>query len=579
MGNLDARARPWLKPGEQNMTRMTGARCLAETLSGYGVSHVFMVPAVLRRTMAEIERRTGIQCIHTHGEKSAVYMADGFARASGRPGVCMAQQVGALNLAAGLRDPWLASSPVIAMTGGSRPDRRFRGLYQEAEDLPAFEQYTKWNASVDTVERFPDMLRQAFRVATSGSPGPVHLQFQGQEGEIDRDEADLDVVVEEAFRRVPPFRPLADPHDVARTLSCIAAAERPVIVAGGGARHSDAGAALRELAHRLQVPVATSLNGRELIPDSDPLSVGVVGTYSRRSANQVVHEADLVIFVGSRAGSMVTNFWQLPPAGTAVIQVDIDPTVIGRNYPVEVGINADARSALESMLAATGEEGTAPGHRAAWLERVRAQGATWRQERSALIASDNQPMRPERLCNELSRWLPEDALLVVDTGHAGMWMASMFELEHATQSFMRSAGHLGWAFPAGLGARCASPGRPVVTFTGDLGFWYHIGEVETAVRWGIDAITVVNNNHSGNQSKRGFDVAYEGNATERSRQLWVHNEVNFARIASEIGALGIRVEKPAELEPAFDQALSAGRPVVIDVATDLDALAPLAWTA
>jgi acetolactate synthase-1/2/3 large subunit len=559
------------------MTRMTGARCLAQMLAGYGVSHVFMVPAVLRRSMAEIERGTDIRVIHTHGEKSAAYMADGYARASGRPGVCMAQQVGALNLAAGLRDPWLAGSPVIAMTGGSRPERRWRGLYQEAEDLPAFEQYTKWNASVDTVSRFPDMLRQAFRAATSGAPGPVHLQFQGQEGEIDREEADLEVTVDSDFTRVPPFRPLPDPEQVRRALARIAAAERPVLLAGGGARHSGAGEALRRLAHKLQVPVLTSLNGRDTMPDCDPLAAGIPGTYSRRSASQVLHEADLAVFVGTRAGSMVTHFWRLPRPGIAIIQIDIDPAVIGRNYPVEIGINADARSTLEAMLAAAND--SAPPARAAWLVRVHEYGAQWRQERSGLIASDNQPLRPERLCNELSRWLPPDALLVVDTGHAGMWMASMFELEHATQGFMRSAGHLGWAFSAGLGAKCALPDRPVVTFTGDLGLWYHIGELETAVRHGINAITVVNNNHSGNQSKRGFDVAYEGQATARSRELWVHNEVNFARIAEEIGAVGIRVEDPAQLRPAFEQALAADRPVLIDVTTDLDALAPLAWEA
>ena len=559
------------------MTRMTGARCLAQTLSGYGVSHVFMVPAVLRRSMAEMERHTGIRCIHAHGEKPAAYMADGYARASARPGVCMAQQVGALNLAAGLRDAWLASSPVIAMTGGSRPDRRWRGLYQEAEDLPAFEPYTKWNASVDAAQRFPDMLRQAFRVATSGRPGPVHLQFQGQEGEIDRDEADIEVTVDDAFRQVPPLRPLPEPHDVRRALELIAAAERPVIVAGGGARHSGAGDALRALADALQVPVATSLNGRDLMPDSHPLAVGVPGTYSRRSASQALHEADLVLFVGTAAGSMVTHFWRLPRPGTTVVQVDIDPAAIGRNYPAAVGIQADARRTLDAMRAAAAQ--MPPVDRSAWLQRVRELASAWRQERSALTASDNAPLRPERLCSELSRWLPQDALLVVDTGHAGMWMASMFELRHATQGFVRSAGHLGWAFPAGLGAKCALPDRPVVTFTGDLGFWYHIAEVETAVRCGIDAITVVNNNHAGNQSKRGFDVAYEGRATERSRELWVHGEVDFARIATEIGALGIRVDEPGELGAAFDRALVAGRPVVIDVATDIDAIAPLAWEA
>ena len=315
------------------------------------------------------------------------------------------------------------------------------------------------------------------------------------------------------------------------------------------------------------------------MPDSHPLSVGVVGTYSRPSANRTVSDADLVIYIGSSVGSMVSHFWQVPAPATSVIQIDIDAAMIGRNYPVDIGINADARVALEMMLSAATDVSIPSAGRQVWLDQVRAHAAQWNQERSALIASDNQPIRPERLCNELSRWLPADAILVVDTGHAGMWMASMFELTNAKQSFMRSAGHLGWAFSAGLGAKCACPDRPVVSFTGDLGFWYHIGEVETAVRCGINAITVVNNNRSGSQSKRGFSLAYEGAPTARSKDLWVHNPVNFARIAEEIGALGIRVEHPRQLQGALAQALSADRPVVIDVATDMDAAAPLAWVA
>src|SRR5438094_9812554 len=190
--------------------RMTGAECLAEMLKGYGVTHVFMVPAVLRRTFAEMERRTKIARVHCHGEKSAAYMADGYARASGKPGVCMAQVIGALNLAAGLRDAYLAHSPVIAMTGGRDPTTKFRKVYQEIDDVPAFEPVTKFNATIDDVARFPDMVRQAFRVATSGTPGPVHLQFRGNEGQIDAEESEMEPLTEERFARVPSFRPEPD---------------------------------------------------------------------------------------------------------------------------------------------------------------------------------------------------------------------------------------------------------------------------------------------------------------------------------------------------------------------------------
>src|SRR6266566_4277154 len=556
--------------------KMSGAQCLADMLKGYGVTHVFMVPAVLRRTFAEMERRTDIKRIHCHGEKSAAYMADGYARASGKPGVCMAQVIGALNLAAGLRDAWLAHSPVIAFTGGREPATKFRKVYQEIDDVPAFEPVTKFNATVDDVARFPDMVRQAFRVATSGTPGPVNLQFRGNEGQVDLEEAEMEPLTEERFARVPPFRPVPDSASVLAALKLLQEADRPVIVAGGGVRASGASAELVALAQALQIPVATSLNGKDAIPGNHPLSVGVVGTYSRESANRVVNGADLVCFIGTETGGMTTHFWAVPKIGTPAIQIDIDPEAIGRNYPLLAGVNGDAKVTLARMLA-TADRASA-GKRKAWVEAAQKICKEWSAKYQAALSSDAAPIRPERICAELTRHVPDNGIVVVDTGHAGMWMGGMYDLTSPKQSYMRSAGHLGWAFPAGLGAKCACPDRPVVTFTGDAGLWYHIAEIETAARWGINAVTVVNNNSSGNQSKRGFDRVYGGTQTEQARELWTYRMVDFARIAEDIGALGIRVEKPAELAPAIQRALKADRPVIVDVATDVEALAPTAVT-
>jgi acetolactate synthase-1/2/3 large subunit len=553
---------------------MTGAECLADMLKGYGVSHVFMVPAVLRRTFAEMEKRTAIKRIHTHGEKSAVYMADGYARTAGKPGICMAQVIGALNLAAGLRDAWLAHSPVIAFTGGREPKTKFRKVYQEIDDMPAFEPVTKFNATVDDVSRFPDMLRQAFRVAVSGTPGPVHLQFRGNEGQIDLEEADLEPLVEDKFARVPPFRPEPERGSVLAAVKLLQEAQRPVIVAGGGVRASRAGAELVALAEALQIPVATSLNSKDSIPGSHPLSVGVVGSYSRETANRVVADADLVCFVGTETGGMTTHVWAVPKIGVPAIQIDINPEALGRNYPLQVAINGDAKVTLAQM-AAHADRGSAT-RRQAWVANAQALRNDWAAKYKSAFESDAVPIRPERICAELTRHMPDDAIVVVDTGHAGMWMGGMFDLLSPRQSYLRSAGHLGWAFPAGLGAKCAAPERPVVTFTGDAGFWYHIAELETAVRWKINAVTVVNNNGGGNQSKRGFDRAYGGEQTAQGRELWTFNPMNFARIAEDMGALGIRVEKPGEIAGALARALQADRPVVIDVATDIEALAPLA---
>ena len=557
-----------------NRKKMLGAECMAEMLKGYGVTHVFHVPAVLRRSFVEMERRTDIKRLHVHGEKSAAYMADGYARASGKPGVCMAQVIGALNLAAGLRDAWLAHSPVIAMTGGREPRTKFRKVYQEVDDMPAFEPVTKFNATVDDVARFPDMVRQAFRVAVSGTPGPVHLQFRGNEGQIDAEEAEMEPLCEPQFSRVPPFRPEPDQASVLAALAALQAAERPVIVVGGGVRASGAQADVVALAEALQIPVATSLNGKDTIPGTHPLSVGVVGTYSRESANRVVNCADLVCFIGSEGGGMTTHFWAVPPIGTPALQIDINPEALGRNYPLVAAVNGDAKVTLARLLAAA-DRGTAA-RRKLWIEETRRICAEWREQHHSLLTSDAVPIRPERLCAELTRHVPNDAIVVVDTGHAGMWMGGMYDLTSPRQSYMRSAGHLGWAFPAGLGAKCACPDRPVVTFTGDAGFWYHIGEVETAVRWRINAVTVVNNNGSGNQSKRGFDRVYGGTQTEGGRTLWTFNKTNFARLAEDMGALGIRVENADAFPAALAQALAADRPAVIDVVTDIDALAPLA---
>jgi acetolactate synthase-1/2/3 large subunit len=557
--------------------RMTGAECLADMLEGYGVTHVFHVPAVLRKTFAMMESRTSIKRLHVvHGEKAAAYMADGYARASGKPGVCMAQVIGALNLAAGLRDPWLAHSPVIAMTGGREPRTKFRKVYQEIDDIPAFEPVTKFNATVDDLSRFPDMVRQAFRVAVSGTPGPVHLQFRGNEGQIDAEEAELEPLVEPQFRQVPPFRPQPDGASTLAALAHLQEAERPVIVAGGGVRASGAAPELIALGETLQIPVATSLNGKDNIPGSHPLSVGVVGTYSRESANRVVDRAGFVAFIGTETGGMTTHFWAVPKIGTPAVQIDINPEALGRNYPLLAAVNADAKAALSLML--DNADPTSAERRKSWVAEAQAICREWSAKNRPLLESNAVPIRPERVCRELTRLVPEDAIIVVDTGHAGMWMGGMFDLTSPRQSYIRSAGHLGWAFPAGLGAKCAAPGRPVVTFTGDAGFWYHIAEVETAVRWKINAVTVVNNNSSGNQSKRGFDRAYGGTQTEQARELWTFNPMNFARLAEDMGALGIRVEQPTELAGAIERGLTADRPVVVDVVTDIDALAPLAVT-
>ena len=541
----------------------TGAQYIAGALDAYGVTHVFFMEAILRGTLVEMEK-LGIRRILTHSEKAAAYMADGYARVSRKPGLCMAQSVGAANLAAGLQDPFLGHIPVIALTGRKAPASQYRNAYQEIPHLPMFAAVTKFNASVETAEQLPFLLRQAFREATSGAPGPVHLDMPGHVGQTaDRFQMETDPVVEQDYGRYPAHRPFPDPDDIAAALKLLAEAKKPVIIAGGGVAASAAGPMVRKLAEKLSIPVATSMSGRGTIPENHPLSVGVVGSYARATANKIVAEADCVLFIGSNTGDMVTDGWKLPGKGARVIQIDINPCELGRNLPLAKGIMADAGSAAGCLL----EAADAKHKKSGWAEYAAGVMADWRREVAALRNAAGAPVRTERLCKEISDALPADAILVADTGYSSIWTCSLVDLNHAGQTYIRAAGSLGWSFPAALGAKCAAPERPVFCFTGDGGFFYHLCELETAARRGINTITVVNNNGCMSQCAVGVGKAYGNNPGNRD-EMFRYRRTDFAAIARDFGCLGIRVEKPEELKKAFQEALKAERPVLVDVVTD-----------
>ena len=555
------------------MPRMTGAKLLAETVHAYGLTHAFFMPYIAPRALMEMEK-LGIKRVQTHGEKSAAYMADAYARVKRAPGLCLAQSVGAVNLAAGLQDAWLSCSPVVAITGREHQRHQLRHAYQEVDHHAPFSAVAKYSAYVSSPQELSHHLRQAFRAATSGTPGPTHIDLQGIDGgAVVNSEADLTVEADAQFAQVPPFRPTAEDESISAALELLGAAERPVIVAGGGVTASDARAELIALAEQLSIPVATALNAKAMFPADHPLAVGVPGSYSRACANQILCEADLLFYIGSHTGGQLTNNYTVPPPGARVIQLDINPAEIGRNYALALGLQGDARNTLRLMLA---RSDSAPA-RSAWIERVQARVRAWWTSVDQHYHADDLPMRPERLCKELSQRLPADAILVSDTGHSGIWTGTMLDLRHPTQSYIRCSGSLGWGLPAAMGAKCAAPDRPVLCFTGDGGIWYHIAELETAVRCGINTVTLVNNNHSLNQERDGVEAIY-GGSTAGSDELWLFEDADFAAIAESFGCLGLTVTEPSEIAGALERAFAADRPVLIDVKTDVEGIAPLAWT-
>ncbi|HKM69670.1 MAG TPA: thiamine pyrophosphate-binding protein [Stellaceae bacterium] len=563
----EQRSMPGAMPGGMN-----GAEWLARALAGTGMTHVFFVESVLRRTLLQLGD-LGVTPVLAHSEKAAAYMADGYARIAGRPGVCMAQAVGAANLASGLQDPFLGRIPVIALTGRKPPSFQHRNAYQEIAHAPLFAPVTKFSTTVDATAELPRLLRLAWRAALADTPRPTHLDFSGHQGdEIELGQTAEPPVIDGEARQIPAHRPVADAADIERAAKALTAARRVAIVAGDGAAASQAGPEILALAEALAAPVATTLGARGIIPTRHRLSAGVAGSYSAPPANRIVHGAEVVLFIGCDTGDQVTLNWRVPSRDTAVVQIDTDPLELGRSYPKTTGLLGDPKATLARLNQVIGR----PARDTGFAEEAARILADWRATMAPLIESDAAPPRVERLCAEVTRALPSDAILVADTGYSGIWTGTMVELNAAGQTYLRAAGSLGWSFPASLGAKCAAPGRKVLCFTGDGGFYYHLAELETARRCGIAVTVVINNNSGFGQNLTGVRRV-AGNRPGRGEELIRFGPTDFTAVARSFGVRGIRVERVAEIAPALAEALRADDPVVVDVVTDLEPRAPEPW--
>ncbi len=552
--------------------QMVGYEWLARALAGTGMSHVFFVELTMRRTLLALSD-LGVKPILAHSEKAAAYMADGYARVAGRPGVCMAQSVGAANLASGLQDAWLGRVPVIAFTGHKEPSFQHRNSYQEIPHAPLFSAVTKFSSPVYTTGELPRLLRQAWRAAMADTVRPTHLDFNGLQGDvIELGHTSASTEIDADKRQLPVHRPVADDSDIERAVSLLKGESRVCIVAGDAAAVSGAGPEVLALAEALSAPVATSLGARGIIPTTHRLSAGVVGSYSAPPANRIVHSAGLVLYIGCDTGDQVTLNWTVPPIGTRIVQIDIDPTEIGRSYPNTTGVVGDPKvtvARLNQMLGRPNRDG-------AYVEEAARIVADWRESMKPLVERNTGPITVERLCAEITRALPPDGIVVADTGYSGIWTGTMIEMNGAGQTYLRAAGSLGWAFPASLGAKCAAGDRKVICFTGDGGFYYHLPELESAKRYNIGTVVVVNNNSGFGQNLTGVN-RIGGNRPGRGEELVRFGPTDFTKVAESLGVRGIRVERPDQIGPALKEALAANAPVVVDVVTQLEPRAPEQW--
>lgn len=569
-GNVAEKLPDSVQAYEELPRKMKGRDFLAEMIRLAGIKAVFFVPTFLYPTLIELADDP-VKRILCHTEKAAGYMADGYAQASGKPPVVFAMSgPGATNLYAGMVDAWQSNTPLLALTPIESSDSYQGDSYQEA--YVDFAPVTKYDAEVRSVNRMAEFFGKAFREMTTGAPRPVHLYLDRS---LEAQETEFDLrYLDQRYFSYPAFRPRADDDSVAQAVQELRNTQRPVIVCGRGAIVSGAWAEITALAEQLEVPVTTTLGGKGSIDDKHHLAMGVTGgSYRRPSTDQLINDADLVFYIGAHQGGATTRMRKMPELGTRIIHIDINPAQPGANYPNVLPLIGDARTVLQQMLDVALEEGK--GSHQAWIATAQQGLKAWRQKEYSKIHGNAVPIRPEQLANQLQKACPENTLFVTDTGYAGTWAGVYMDLP-AGKNCLHCEGSLGWAFPAAIGAKTAVPDRPVVAFTGDGGFFYHIAELETAVRNEINLVTVVLNNQAMSLQTQVLRNAWPA-SHDLDKLSEFRSETNFANIAREMGALGIRVTDPKDIESALRKAIEADIPAVVDVVVDQSAVAPASF--
>ncbi len=541
--------------------KQTGGGAIVDCLKREGVPFVFGVPGgQTLGIMDALYHAPEIRFITVHDERAAAHMADGYARTTGRPGVCLTTTgPGATNLLTGIGGALHDSSPVIAVTANNRGRDLARDDAQEADHIALLKSLTKWSLLVTEVDRIPHAVREAFRRALGGSPGPVHLDFTREILESEQVEfAPLDPGQYRAEGRSG-----GDARQIERAAELLSAAKSPTIWAGRGVLVSEASDAVIALAEKTGAALLTTYNGIGAIPADHPQAFGSLSRHGTRVTKKVLAESDAVVVIGNSLNAPTTFRWKLELPEN-LIQIDLDPAIIGRHYPFAVGITGDAGAAAEQLSAAVSTpDPSLDQARRSRIARLQEEKSVWKSEIFPPELSQAEPIKPQYLMQALREALPRDGIVVGGAGNPGIW-TNLLEI-YEPRSYMKPVGfgNMGFALPAAIGAKLARPNRTVACVIGDGSLGMCISEIETAVREQAPVVIVLMDNFSYGNIKQE-QLTYFG-----GRYLGVDfNDIDFPKIAQGFGAQGRRVTKPADLPAALQEAVDSGVTYLLDVVID-----------
>ncbi len=550
------------------MAKMTGGEALAQTLKAAGVEYIFGISVGSQAPFTLAAMRLGMKIVTVRDEKGATLMATAYSKTSGKPGICLASGPGAAHLALGMYEAFNSANAIVTLTSDATVAGMWRPGSAYMDQQALFQPITKWTVRAEALAALPDIIRRALRVSTTGSPGPVAVIVANA---LFAAEGDFNIPTEAATAQPLAPRVVPGAESVAQAAQLLLAAKSPAIVAGGGVMLSQAAQDLIGLAELMGIPVATTHVAHGTFPSAHPLSLGVVGNPvagSRgRIANKIVGEADVVLVVGSRLDGRTTRGYTLIPPTTKLIQIDIDPSEIGSNYPVEVGIVADARLALEGLKTALAQHVTPPPSLADTprAREIAAMTEEWYTEFAPQMNSNAVPIKTPRLFREIQHFVNDKTIVVVDAGGSSYWAPAYLELTPENQAvYPRGAAAIGSALPMALGAQLAAPEKRVICISGDGGFGYNIMELETAVRLNLPVVNIIVNNQCLGMERRGY-VDYAG---EVPAEPLAFSPQDFSKIAQAFNCFGARAERPADIRGAIAAALASGRPAIVDVLTD-----------